>query len=86
MNLKKLLLIAIPVILSACATSIDLSDHNSYGLKCSDSATTTPDWATCQSNADRVCSPLKATNIKQHAPIGSGTVDDAYFISFKCSQ
>lgn len=84
MKLKKLLLIAIPVILSACASKIDLSDHNSYGLKCSDSATTAPDWASCQANADKICSPLKATNIQQHAPTGSGSVDDAYFISFKC--
>lgn len=84
MKLKKLLLIAIPVILSACASKIDLSDHNSYGLKCSDSATTAPDWNTCKTNADRVCSPLKATNIQQHMPTGSGSVGDAYYISFKC--
>ncbi|NLJ50536.1 MAG: hypothetical protein GX342_00105 [Alcaligenaceae bacterium] len=84
MKLKKLLLLAIPVILSACASKIDLSDHNSYGLKCSDNPTTAPNWEVCQTNADRVCSPLKAVNIQQHAPTGSGSVDDAYFITFKC--
>ncbi len=84
MKLKKLLLIAVPVLLSACASKIDLSDNNSYGLQCSDNATSAPDWATCQSNANRVCSPLQATNIQQHAPTGSGSVGDAYYISFKC--
>ncbi|WP_432784908.1 hypothetical protein AAEX37_01837 [Oligella sp. MSHR50489EDL] len=84
MNLKKLLLIAIPVILSACASKIDLSDNNAYALQCSDSASTAPDWATCRTNAERVCSPLKATDIQQHNPTGSGSVGDAYYISFKC--
>lgn len=84
MKLKKLLLLAIPVILSACASKIDLSDHSAYGLKCSDSVSTSPDWNACQNNADKVCSPLKASNIKQHAPTGSGASDDAYFITFSC--
>ncbi|NLP31720.1 Uncharacterised protein [Oligella ureolytica] len=84
MKLKKLLLLTVPVILSACASKIDVSSHNSYGLKCSDSASTSPDWAVCQSNADRVCAPLKATDIRQHTPTGSGSADDSYFISFSC--
>lgn len=84
MKLKKLLLLTVPVIFSACASKIDVSSHNSYGLKCSDSASASPDWAACQSNADRVCAPLKATDIRQHTPTGSGSVDDSYFISFSC--
>lgn len=84
MKLKHLLLIAIPVVLSACASKIDLSDNNSYGLKCSAGPNATPDWPLCQANADRVCAPLKAGSIVQHNPTGSGSADDAYFISFKC--
>ena len=84
MKFKKLLLIAIPLLMSACASKIDISNHNSYGLKCSNSASTSPDWAACQTSADRVCSPLKAVNIQQHAPTGSGSADDSYFITFSC--
>ena len=84
MKLKNLLLLAIPVILSACASKIDVSSHISYGLICSDGASSAPNWEACQSYADRVCSPLKALNLQQHAPTGSGSADDSYFITFSC--
>ncbi len=84
MKLKKLLLLAVPVILSACASKIDVNSHNSYGLKCSDGASSAPNWKACQSNADKVCSPLKALSLRQHAPTGSGSADDSYFITFSC--
>lgn len=86
MRIKNTLWLILPLVLSACASKFDLSNSNHYGLRCSADANSAPDWQACHDNAQRVCAPLSAVHITQHAPTGSGSPDDAYFINFSCGQ
>ncbi|NOL50319.1 hypothetical protein [Pelistega europaea] len=84
--MKKLIIISFTALLTACASSgsIDLSNRNSYGLKCSANASSAPNWEGCMATAQQMCSPLQVANVQQLSPTGSGAADDSYFMTFSC--
>lgn len=83
--MKKLITILLITLLAGCALGrIDLSNHNSYGLKCSANAHSNPNWEGCMATAQQMCSPLQVVNARQLPPTGSGAADDSYFMTFSC--
>ncbi|WP_051532408.1 hypothetical protein [Brackiella oedipodis] len=84
--MKKFIWCALALVLAGCASNstIDLSNTNNFGLKCSKDAATAPDWNQCIENANKTCGAQKAVNIQQHEPTGSGSANDGYFVSFQC--
>lgn len=85
--MKKFIIISLSVLLTACALgggSIDLSNRNSYGLKCSANATSAPNWEGCMATAQQMCTPAHVVNVQQLSPTGSGSSDDSYFMTFSC--
>lgn len=83
--MKKLIIISLTALLTACASgSIDLSNRNSYGLKCSANAESAPNWDGCMATAQQMCNPLHVANVQQLSPTGSGSADDSYFMTFSC--
>lgn len=83
--MKKLIVISLAALLTACVTTgVDLSNRNSYGLKCSPNATTQPNWAGCLETAKQMCAPQNVSHVQQLPPLGSGSPEDAYFMAFSC--
>ncbi|MFV9473215.1 hypothetical protein ACM5Q9_02160 [Advenella sp. RU8] len=84
--MKKILLAIFPLVLAGCASSgIDIVDRNNFGVKCSENATTPPNWQMCMKSAQATCGSQAVVNASQHAPTGSGNTDDAYFMTFQCN-
>lgn len=75
-------------LLSACqtGTGIDLTNKDNYGLKCSAGPKSTPNWEGCMVSAKRICAPAQVINVKQLNPIGNGSADDGYFMTFTCAN
>lgn len=86
--MKKLIIIPLTALVTACSVvgggSIDLSNRNSYGLKCSANAESAPNWDGCMATAQQMCNPMHVTNVQQLSPTGSGSADDSYFMTFSC--
>ncbi|NEN76347.1 hypothetical protein F9B74_08455 [Pelistega sp. NLN82] len=84
--MKKLIIISLAALLAACTTTgnIDLSNRNSFGLKCSHNANSEPNWEGCMATAQQLCAPQQVGNIQQLPPVGSGAPDDSYFMTFSC--
>lgn len=86
--MKKIIFPLAALILAGCSTEkpIDISSSNSFGLKCSNDASTSPDWNHCMENAKQTCGARQVINAVQHDPTGSGAADDGYFLSFQCGS